>query len=396
MANPLTRLHTDHDQSPWVDNLRRDDLTSGHIAELRDSGIRGMTSNPSIFEKAISDSTAYDEQFADLVAAGTDVRDSTIESYWSLVVDDIENACDLFADLHTESGGIDGYVSIEVAPNLAHDSARTEQAAREFHQRIDRPNLMVKIPATAAGIAPIHNMIAEGRNVNVTLIFGLQRYEEVIEAYISGLESFAADPDADLGTVASVASFFVSRVDVEVDRRLDEIGTAGIDQLKGRAAVAQAKLAYQLFRRKFSGDRWDALDARGARVQRPLWASTSTKNPDDPPTKYVDELIGPDTVTTLPEATIDAFNTTGTVARTVDDDVEFANEVWTELAAVGVDMDDVAERLETEGVESFTTSFDNLIDTLHDKATQLRRSRRRPGTHHVRRTIWKSRPSSGS
>lgn len=372
MTNPLTRLHTEHDQSPWVDNLRRDDLTSGHIAELRNDGVRGLTSNPSIFEKAISDSSAYDEQFADLVASGANDRCSTIESYWSLVVDDIGDACDVFADLHTESGGRDGYVSIEVAPNLAHDSIGTIHAAREFHRRIDRPNLMVKIPATAAGLEPIRTMIAEGRNVNVTLIFGLQRYGEVIEAYISGLETLATDPDADLNSVASVASFFVSRVDVEVDRRLDEIGTAGTGQLKGQAAVAQAKLAYQLFRRKFSGGRWEDLAARGARVQRPLWASTSTKNPDDPPTKYVDELIGPDTVTTLPEATIDAFNTTGTVARTVDTDVEFANEVWAELAMVGVDMDDVAERLETEGVQSFTTSFDNLIDTLHDKATQLR------------------------
>jgi transaldolase len=263
-------------------------------------------------------------------------------------------------------------VSLEVAPDLADDGAATEQAARTFHERIVRPNLMVKIPATAAGIKPIFTMISEGRNVNVTLIFGLERYADVIEAYITGLEALAQNPDADLSLVASVASFFVSRVDVEVDRRLDEIGGAGAEQLKGHAAIAQAKLAYQLFCREFSGERWDALAARGARPQRPLWASTSTKNADDAPTKYVDALIGPDTVTTLPEATLDAFNRDGVVARTVDDDIEFANEVWVELAAIGVDMDDVAVRLETEGVASFKDSFDALIHTLHTKATRSR------------------------
>lgn len=374
MTNPITRLHTEEGQSVWVDNLRRDDFASGHLIELREAGVRGLTSNPSIFDKAICESSAYDEQFAGLVADGGDGRDSTIDSYWSLVIDDIEHACDVFAALHTETGGVDGYVSLEVAPDLADDGAGTEHAARDFHERIGRPNLMVNIPATPAGIKPIFTMISEGRNVNVTLIFGLDRYGDVIEAYITGLEAFARDPDADLSQVASVASFFVSRVDVEVDRRLDEIGSPGADQLKGHAAVAQARLAYQMFRRKFSGERWEALAARGARVQRPLWASASTKNPDDPATKYVDALIGPDTVTTLPETTLNAFNRDGIVARTVDDEVEFANEVWVALAEIDIDMDDVALRLEAEGVTSFSDSFDSLIDTLHDKAVRLRQT----------------------
>ena len=372
MTNPIRRLFTEENQSPWVDNLRRDDIASGHLEALRDRGVRGLTSNPSIFEKAISDSSAYDDQFATLVGSGTDDRSSTIESYWSLVFDDIVKACDLFADLHSQSDGLDGYVSIEVAPDLAYDSSGTEQAARRFHEMVDRPNLIVKIPATPPGLKPIETMIAEGRNVNVTLIFGLDRYAAVIEAYISGLETLAEDPAADLSTVSSVASFFVSRVDVEVDRRLDEIGSAGAEQLKGHAAIAQAKLAYHLFTREFTSDRWRALEERGARVQRPLWASTSTKNPDDPPTRYVDALIGPDTVTTLPENTLEAFDDDGTVARTIDVDMEFANEVWAELAVIGVDMDDVADVLENEGVDSFVASFDNLIDTLHAKAARLR------------------------
>lgn len=373
MTNPITRLYTEEDQSVWVDNLRRDDLTSGQLTRLRDNGVRGLTSNPSIFEKAISESSAYDDQFSELVAASIDDRNSTIESYWTLVFNDIEAACDIFTDLYTQTDGVDGYVSLEVAPHLTNDSEATEHVAREFHHQIARPNLMVKIPATPAGIKPIYTMISEGRNVNVTLIFGLDRYADVIDAYITGLEAFAKDSNADLSQVASVASFFVSRVDVEVDRRLDEIGSPGAQQLKGHAAIAQAKLAYQLYERKFSGERWDALAARGARRQRPLWASTSTKNPDDPPTKYVDALIGPDTVITLPEPTLEAFNKDGTVARSIDDNIEFANEVWGELATIGVDMDDVAERLETEGVDSFRKSFDTLIDTLHNKATHLRK-----------------------
>ena len=230
---------------------------------------------------------------------------------------------------------------------------------------------MVKIPGTEEGLAPIQQMIAEGRNINVTLIFSLPRYERVIEAYLAGLEQLAEDSDADLSQVASVASFFISRVDVEVDKRLEAIGTDQALALRGKAAVAQGKLAYKLFTDKFSGERWERLAARGARVQRPLWASTGAKNPAYPDTLYVDELIGPDTVNTLPDATLDAFVDHGTVARRVDADVDQAEKVWADLAEVGIDMDDVAEQLEREGVASFATAFDELIAALEEKAASL-------------------------
>ena len=364
----LIRLYEDFGQSPWLDNLTRGYVTSGELAELRDGGIRGLTSNPTIFQKAISGSADYDEQFRAISA----VAGPVLDDYWALVLHDIEAACDVFAPVHRDSDGQDGFVSVEVDPGLAHDAAGTEAAARELHERIDRANLMVKIPGTAAGLTPIRQMIAEGRNVNVTLIFGLARYADVMEAYLSGLEAWAADPDADLSRVASVASFFVSRVDTEVDRRLEAIGTPEALELRGKAAVAQAKLAYAQFRDTFTGDRWEALVARGARVQRPLWASTSTKNPEYADTMYVDELIGPDTVNTLPDATIEAFADHGTLRRRVDADVDEARAIWARLAEVGVDMDDVAAQLEREGVSSFQKSFDELLTALEAKATELR------------------------
>jgi transaldolase len=365
MAPPsrIAALHEEQGQSAWLDNLKRSYVTSGRLVEIRDSGVRGLTSNPSIFQKAIQDSTDYDVQFAELRAAG----DTTIDHYWAMVVQDIHGACDVFSTVYDRSGGVDGYVSVEVDPGLAHDGPGTEAAARLLHERIARPNLMVKIPGTEAGLAPVEQMIAEGRCINVTLIFGLDRYARVMEAYLRGLERLAADPAASLSGVASVASFFISRVDTEVDRRLEAIGTDEALALRGTAAVAQAKLAYRLFTETFTGPRWEALVARGARVQRPLWASTSTKNPAYPDTLYVDELIGPDTVNTLPEATIEAFADHGTVARRIDADVDRAEEVWASLARVGVDMDDVAAVLEREGVASFQASFDELITALDSK-----------------------------
>ena len=296
---------------------------------------------------------------------------STIDDYWSLVIRDIHGACDVFSKVYDHSNGVDGYVSVEVAPDLAHDGPGTEAAARHLHERINRRNLMVKIPGTEAGLAPIQQMIAEGRSINVTLIFSLPRYEKVIEAYIAGLEQLAADPDADLSQVASVASFFISRVDVEVDKRLEANGSDDALALRGKAAVAQGKLAYKLFQEKFASERWSALAARGARVQRPLWASTGAKNPDYSDTLYVDELIGPDTVNTLPDATLDAFVDHGTVARRVDADVDGAEAVWANLPGVGVDMDDVADQLEREGVASFAAAFDELIAALEAKAATL-------------------------
>ena len=364
----MIRLHEDFGQSPWLDNLQRGYITSGQLAQLRDGGVRGLTSNPTIFQKAISGSTHYDEQFRSLSGdAG-----AVIDDYWALVIHDIEAACDIFEPVFDESGGRDGFVSVEVDPGLAHDAAGTEGAARHLHEQIARRNLMVKIPATAAGVEPIRRMIAEGRNINVTLIFSLERYAEVIEAYLSGLEALAADAAADLSTVASVASFFVSRVDTEVDRRLEALGTPAALELRGKAAVAQAKLAYQLFRDRFSGPRWEALAARGARVQRPLWASTSTKNPAYPDTLYVDELIGPDTINTMPEATIEAFVDHGTLARRVDADLDEAQTVWDRLTDLGVDLSDVGDQLEREGVASFEKSFDELLTALDAKAAELR------------------------
>ena len=365
--NRVIALHDEHGQSAWLDNLKRDYITSGRLVAIRDGGVRGLTSNPSIFQKAIQDSSDYDEQFAELRAAGASIDDV----YWAMVIRDIHSACDVFSKVYDHSNGVDGYVSVEVAPGLAHDGSGTETAARDLHERINRRNLMVKIPGTEEGLAPIEQMIAEGRCINVTLIFGLDRYSKVIEAYLSGLERLAVNPDADLSQVASVASFFISRVDSEVDERLDAIGSDEALALCGKAAVTQGKLAYQLFLEAFSGPRWDALTARGARVQRPLWASTSTKNDAYPDTLYVDELIGPDTVNTLPDATLEAFADHGTLARRVDADVDDARTVWQSLADVGVDMNDVAAQLEREGVASFAKSFDELIAALESKTADL-------------------------
>jgi len=365
----LKDLYSSHGQSPWLDNLKRSYLTNGTLRDLVAGGIRGLTSNPTIFQKAIQGSADYDEQQSLLVEAGA----SVIDQYWAMVLADINGALDEFASLYAESDGVDGFVSVEVAPSLAHDSAGTEAAARALHLQIARPNLMVKIPGTAQGLPAIRQMIAEGRSINITLIFSLDRYQSVMDAYIDGLEEYAGTPDADLAHVASVASFFISRVDSEVDARLTAIGTPEALELIGKGAIAQAKLAYQAFRRTFSGPRWDALAAAGAVVQRPLWASTSTKNPSFPDTLYVDELIGPNTVNTLPDATIEAFADHGTAARTIDDDVAHAELTWRQLAEVGVDMGDVAEKLERDGVASFQKSFDDLLEALAAKAEELRR-----------------------
>ena len=363
----LHDLHTQFDQSPWLDNLKRGWITSGELERWVDRGVRGLTSNPTIFQKAIADSSDYDAQFTDLVGDGRSVE----ESYWALVTHDIEDALRILRPVHDESGGVDGRVSVEVAPALAGDSAGTEAAARQLWASIDEPNLFVKIPGTAAGLPAIRACIASGISINVTLLFGLSRYDEVIEAYLGGLEELVAG-GGDPASVASVASFFVSRVDTLVDRRLDEIGTPEAAALKGRAAVANARLAYQLVLERFAGERWDRLAGAGARVQRPLWASTSTKDPSYPDTLYVDTLIGPDTVNTLPDATLDAFDDHGTLARTIDTDPDADRATVAALAELGIDLDEVATTLEHEGVASFTKSFDELLDTLSAKAETLR------------------------
>jgi transaldolase len=362
--NRLQQLYAEQGQSPWLDNLQRGYLTSGQLAKLVAEGIRGLTSNPTIFQRAMEGSEDYDDQLADLVKAGGNV----VDHYWAMALRDIRGALDVFAPLYESSNGRDGFASVEVAPDLAHDTAGTIASARRLHETIARPNLLVKIPATAEGVPAIRQMISEGRSINVTLIFSLDRYNDVMEAYLQGLEAY----DGDLSKVHSVGSFFISRVDTEVDRRLDEIGTADALALKGKAALAQGKLAYQEFRKAFSGQRWQALEQRGGRVQRPLWASTSTKNPAYPDTLYVDNLIGPDTVNTLPDKTIADFNDHGTLARTVDADVDGAKATWQALHDVGVDMDDVADVLEQEGVASFQKSFDELLGALSTKSAELR------------------------
>ena len=364
----LQRLYVEQGQSPWLDNLTRGHLRQGTLAGLVDRGIRGVTANPTIFARAIEGSSDYDEQFSSLTGGGDSVEDA----YWELVIDDITAALGVLRPIYDGASGRDGFVSVEVLPELARDTAGTILAARWLHERIAEPNLFVKIPATAEGIPAIEAMIAEGRSINITLIFSLARYAEVIEAYLAGLETFAGG-GGDLSAVHSVASFFVSRVDTEVDRRLEAIGTEEALGLRGRAAVAQAKLAYQLFQERFSGERWQRLAAVGGHRQRPLWASTSTKNPAYPDTLYVDGLIGPDTVNTLPEATIAAFEDHGTLARAIDTGVEEAMRVMRGLAAVGVDMDDVGLTLEDSGVAGFHESFQTMLAGLAAKATRLSR-----------------------
>ena len=362
----LQRLYQEQGQSPWLDNLTRVYLRDGTLGRLVADGIRGVTANPTIFAKAIEGSDAYDEQFATRIAQGRPV----LYAYWDLVVDDIIDALGVLRPTFDASSSTDGFVSVEVAPELAHATDATIAAARQLHQRIAQPNLLVKIPATGEGVPAIQAMIAEGRSINITLIFSLARYAEVIDAYLSGLETLA-EGGGDLASVHSVASFFVSRVDTEVDRRLDAIGISDALALRGQAAVAQAKLAYRLFGARFTGDRWERLAARGARVQRPLWASTSTKNRSYPDTLYVDDLVGPDTVTTLPEATIAAFEDHGTVARSIDRGVDDAEAVMDRLAEVGVDMDDVGRTLEDQGVAGFHQSFAHVLQALEGKARQL-------------------------
>jgi transaldolase len=372
----MTRLHdlyTEEGQSPWLDNLRRDWIHNGHLAELVASGIRGVTSNPTIFAKSISGEDDYDDQFRSLIGSMT-----VEQAYWELVITDIVDALAVLRPVYDESGGTDGFVSLEVAPALAHDTDATVRSARSLHERIASPNLLVKVPATAECVESIRQLIAEGRSINVTLIFGLERYDAVIEAYISGLEAYAAAGASDFSKVASVASFFVSRVDTEIDHRLETLAGAGGNEevlaQRGRAAVAQAQEAYVHFERAFSGPRWEALAAKGAQVQRPLWASTSTKNPAYDDLLYVDSLIGPHTVNTMPDGTVDAFLDHGTVARTVDADQAGAADTLQRLRAAGIDLADVAVVLEDEGVHSFAKSFDELLQSLADKAATFEKA----------------------
>jgi transaldolase len=351
-------------QSPWYDNLTRA-IATGGLQKLMDvHGIRGVTSNPTIFEKAMGSGHDYDEQLRAVTAAGA----STEAAYWDLVTTDIEHAADVLRPLYDKLGAADGYVSIEVSPDLAHDTAGTVRQAKELWDRLARPNVMIKIPATLEGIPAISETLAAGINVNVTLIFSLERYQQVIDAFLAGLERRVSS-GGDIHHLASVASFFVSRVDTETDRRLPEG-----HPLRGKAAVANAKLAYQLFREQLTGARWENLVAAGASLQRPLWASTSTKNPAYSPTLYVEELIGRDTVNTLAQASVDVLGEGDADLRpdAITEGVDEAARVIAELPAAGVDFADVTATLEREGVESFSKSFHDALDTLEKKAAEFR------------------------
>ena len=359
----LTDLFNVAGQSPWLDNLKREYIVNGDFARVLASGIRGLTSNPTIFQKAIQGSALYDDQFHESVQRGL----TTEETYWELVVSDIVGALDIFGPLYVSSSGLDGFVSVEVSPGLAQDMDGTVAAAQELHDRISRPNVMIKVPATQACIPAIEEIISRGINVNVTLIFGLHRYQEVMNAYIRGLQRLSKTIPSKVQDVASVASFFISRVDSEVDKRLDAIGTQDALDLRGKAAIAQAKIAYEMFEQTFSGETWRSLAKLGAQVQRPLWASTSTKNPDYPDTMYVDELIGPHSVNTLPDATMDAFSDHGSIAETITSNVDGARKVLDELSRLGIDMASVAQQLEHDGVLSFQQSFNELLAVLEAK-----------------------------
>src|SRR5215213_659940 len=357
-----SRLHelSDHGQSVWIDSLSREWLETGELARMIDEdAVVGVTSNPTIFQKALAEGDWYDEQLREVLTG----EDEDKEVFYRLAVRDIQAACDLLRRVWDEGKGQDGYVSMEVDPDLAYDREATIDEATRFHEWIDRRNLFVKIPATEPGLGAIEECIARGRPINVTLIFSLERHEAVAEAYIRGLERLV-ESGGDPSTVASVASFFVSRVDTEADKRLDAIGTEEALALRGQLAIANAKLAYRHYLEVFSSDRWKVLEAKGATRQRCLWASTSTKNPDYRDTLYVEELIGPQTVDTMPEETIQAFQDHGRVAETLTQGIDDAEKVFTDLAAVGVDYDDVTDILEKEGVQKFSDSFGELMEGI--------------------------------
>jgi transaldolase len=354
-------------QSVWMDFLSRDMLETGELKRLmKDDAVVGVTSNPTIFQKALSQGQRYDAQLKEILEAGeTDPK----EIFLQLSSLDIEGGCDLLRPVWEETKGQDGYVSWEVDPTLAYDRDATIAEARRLHEWIERPNLYVKIPATGPGLGAIEEMIASGRNINVTLIFSLERHQGVMEAYIRGVERLA-ESGGDPATVHSVASFFVSRVDTETDRRLEAIGGDALE-LRGKLGVANAKLAYESYLRTFSGGRWDALAEKGATKQRCLWASTSTKNPAYRDVLYVEELIGPETVNTMPEETIEAFQDHGRVSETLTRDVDGARKLLDDLRRAGIDYDDVVDTLEREGVQKFSDSLDELKDGIKAKRGEL-------------------------
>jgi len=350
-------------QAVWLDYIRRSFIESGDLKALIDKGVRGVTSNPAIFEKAIAGSADYDHDIQRLVGEGKSVG----EIYEALALEDIQRAADLLRPLYDETAGRDGFVSLEVSPALAHDTEGTVADAKRLFAAVGRPNIMIKIPATPAGIPAVQAVIAVGISVNVTLIFSLAQYEAAAGAYIGGLEKLQEAGGA-LAKTASVASFFISRVDAAVDPMLEKLGYS---DLQGKIAVDNAKLAYARFRERFTGERWDRLARAGARVQRPLWASTGTKTPAYPDTLYVDCLIGPDTVNTVPPATLQAFIDHGQVALTVDKDLEGARSRLTRLAELGVNLDSITNQLLEDGVDAFAKPFERLMRSIQSKMDKL-------------------------
>ena len=369
----LQRLH-DAGVSIWLDNIERTMLRNGDLERrIREDALTGMTSNPTIFEKALAEGNAYDDQIRTAPGEVT-----AMELFELVSTTDVRDACDIFRGVFDKEQGTDGFVSIEVSPASAHDLLNTTSEATRLWSTVDRPNVMIKVPGTVEGADATRRLIASGINVNITLLFSLDAYRRVIEAYMAGLEERVA-AGKEIRGISSVASFFVSRVDTEVDKRLDAVAKSGsanakqIDALRGKAAIANAKLAYQIFQREFSSPRWKKLEANGATVQRVLWASTSTKNPSYRDVMYVEQLIGPHTVNTMPPQTVDAFRDHGEVARTVDKDVAGAEAVIRDLGKLGISIDDVTNKLLVDGLASFQKSFDTLIAGLAKKTKSLGR-----------------------
>jgi transaldolase len=374
--NPILEIENNYGQSIWMDNLSRNIIESGELQQaIADKGIRGITSNPAIFEKAIAGNQVYDSA----IEAGIEAHKSVQEIYEDLVFTDIRNACDIFMPVYQETDGLDGYVSIEVPPNLAKDTASTIREARRYYQTIDRPNLMIKIPGTPEGLPAVEQAISEGMSINVTLLFAVQSYVDTAWAYIRGLEKRAAAGE-DISKIASVASFFLSRIDSNIDSRIDsklesadDDAKAKLNNIKGQVAIANAKIAYQKYKEIFGSERWQALAAKGAKVQRLLWASTSTKNPAYSDVMYVDELVGVDTVNTLPPETIDACVDHCSPANRIETNLDKAQAIIDGLkdSAVDIDLDAVMDELLDEGIDKFIKPFESLMSSLENKVKQL-------------------------
>lgn len=367
--NPLVELQA-YGQSFWYDNIRRRFLLDGTLERLiAEDGLRGMTSNPAIFQKAIGGSDDYDQQLRGLIDGSADAK----SIYEALALQDIQTACDLFAPLYEQSKRGDGFVSLEVSPHLARDTEGTVAEAQRLFAAVDRPNVMIKVPATPEGIPAIRRLIGSGININITLMFSMKHYEDVAEAYMDGIKHLLID-GRDPRQVASVASFFVSRVDSAVDKKLAQLDVPAARELMGKTAIANSRLVYQRFKEQFHGDPFHHLSSKGANAQRLLWASTSTKNPDYPDTLYIDELIGPETVNTIPPATVDAFREHGQVSNTLEQGSDEAQGVLDGLRELQIDLDHITDQLQNDGVDAFANAFDALLKTIDDKKAAMRRA----------------------